>query len=243
MFRHDSGPGEGGVPALRPDPPQHLHQRAGAAEGDAAAADEPRVFLRGRSRAWRATWSRSRRGWWRGARGGTGCGATTPMALPRETALGSLCHYISQADAEALSAGEHRVRLAAGAGRSRFRTGGSGRSRRATGRRRDWANTGGACLSWSGIARFLEELARDNASAHTIRNYGADLRQFLSYFTPPGGEPGAVGVRHARAARVAGGYLRGSICRRRSGGSSRRCARCSASCCASIWWRRTRPGC
>ena len=41
----------------------------------------------------------------------------------------------------------------------------------------------------SAIARFLEELARRNDSAHTIRNYGADLREFLTYFTPPGGEP------------------------------------------------------
>lgn len=41
------------------------------------------------------------------------------------------------------------------------------------------------------IERFLEELRRENASAHTIRNYSADLRQLLAYFTPPGGEPPA----------------------------------------------------
>jgi len=39
------------------------------------------------------------------------------------------------------------------------------------------------------IGRYLEELRRENASEHTIRNYGADLRQFLEYFTPPDGEP------------------------------------------------------
>jgi integrase/recombinase XerC len=39
------------------------------------------------------------------------------------------------------------------------------------------------------IGRFLEELARRNDSPHTIRNYGADLREFLGYFTPPGGAP------------------------------------------------------
>ncbi len=39
------------------------------------------------------------------------------------------------------------------------------------------------------IERYLEELRRENASEHTIRNYGVDLRQFLEYFTPPDGEP------------------------------------------------------
>ncbi len=41
------------------------------------------------------------------------------------------------------------------------------------------------------IQGYLEELRRENASAHTIRSYGADLRQFLNYFTPPGGAPPA----------------------------------------------------
>jgi integrase/recombinase XerC len=40
------------------------------------------------------------------------------------------------------------------------------------------------------ITRFLNELRRQNASPHTIRNYGSDLDQFLAYFTPPeGGAP------------------------------------------------------
>lgn len=39
------------------------------------------------------------------------------------------------------------------------------------------------------VDRFLEELARKQMSAHTLEAYGADLRQFLEYFTPPGGRP------------------------------------------------------
>ena len=39
------------------------------------------------------------------------------------------------------------------------------------------------------IGRFLAELERGNASAHTIRNYGADLRQMAAYFTPADGAP------------------------------------------------------
>src|SRR5579864_1752347 len=33
------------------------------------------------------------------------------------------------------------------------------------------------------IDRFLDELRRENASAHTVRNYASDLDQFLLYFT------------------------------------------------------------
>ena len=43
------------------------------------------------------------------------------------------------------------------------------------------------------IEDFLAELGRENASPHTVRNYGADLRQFLDYFSPPGAEPPAPG--------------------------------------------------
>jgi integrase/recombinase XerC len=39
------------------------------------------------------------------------------------------------------------------------------------------------------IQDYLAELGRQNASPHTLRNYGADLQQFLDYFTPPGGPP------------------------------------------------------
>lgn len=39
------------------------------------------------------------------------------------------------------------------------------------------------------IASFLDTLRRENASAHTIRNYESDLRQFEAYVTPPNGAP------------------------------------------------------
>ncbi len=39
------------------------------------------------------------------------------------------------------------------------------------------------------IERFLAELARAQASPHTLQAYGSDLRQFLEYFTPPEGQP------------------------------------------------------
>ena len=39
------------------------------------------------------------------------------------------------------------------------------------------------------IGRYLEERRRENVSAHTLRNYGTDLQQFLDYFTPPGQTP------------------------------------------------------
>ena len=44
----------------------------------------------------------------------------------------------------------------------------------------------------SAIDGFLGELVRRNDSGHTIRNYGADLRELLHYFTPPGGAPPAL---------------------------------------------------
>ena len=39
------------------------------------------------------------------------------------------------------------------------------------------------------IGLFLDELKRQNVSAHTLRAYASDLRQFIEYFSPPGGEP------------------------------------------------------
>jgi len=41
------------------------------------------------------------------------------------------------------------------------------------------------------IEEFLGELRRENASAHTVRNYARDLRDFAAYFTPPGEPPPA----------------------------------------------------
>ncbi|HWD99311.1 MAG TPA: site-specific integrase, partial [Bryobacteraceae bacterium] len=39
------------------------------------------------------------------------------------------------------------------------------------------------------IDDFLAELTRRSESPHTIRNYGADLREFTDYFSPPGSPP------------------------------------------------------
>ena len=36
------------------------------------------------------------------------------------------------------------------------------------------------------IAKYLAELARRGASKHTLRSYGSDLDQFITYFEPPG---------------------------------------------------------
>jgi integrase/recombinase XerC len=41
------------------------------------------------------------------------------------------------------------------------------------------------------IESYLAELRRENVSAHTLRNYAADLEQFLEYFSPPGEAPPA----------------------------------------------------
>ena len=42
------------------------------------------------------------------------------------------------------------------------------------------------------IAKYLDELRRSGASAHTVRAYESDLRQFLEYFSPAGSEPPAL---------------------------------------------------
>jgi len=42
------------------------------------------------------------------------------------------------------------------------------------------------------IEDFLGERSRRNDSPHTLRNYGADLREFLDYFSPPGAAPPAL---------------------------------------------------
>lgn len=42
--------------------------------------------------------------------------------------------------------------------------------------------------------KFLDEMRRENASAHTLRNYGVDLREFCAFFEG-GGEPDLTGMR------------------------------------------------
>ncbi len=60
----------------------------------------------------------------------------------------------------------------------------------AGGRWRHWKNSG-THMSELGrqIERYLEELKRTAASAHTVDAYAADLRQFLQFLSPPETEP------------------------------------------------------
>jgi len=57
------------------------------------------------------------------------------------------------------------------------------------------------------IERFLDELRRQNASAHTVRNYASDLEQFLVYFSIPGNPKPAVDEIDALAIREWLGHL------------------------------------
>jgi integrase/recombinase XerC len=43
----------------------------------------------------------------------------------------------------------------------------------------------------SAVDRYLAELARENASPHTLRNYASDLDQFVDYFSPANSAPPA----------------------------------------------------
>jgi len=51
------------------------------------------------------------------------------------------------------------------------------------------------------VGLFLEELRRENVSAHTARAYASDLRQFVQYFSPPGGEAPEIGALDTLALR------------------------------------------
>jgi integrase/recombinase XerC len=50
---------------------------------------------------------------------------------------------------------------------------------------KQWIGISMASLRES-ISKYLAELSRRGASAHTLRNYGSDLEQFATYFEPPG---------------------------------------------------------
>ena len=114
-----------------------------------------------------------------------------PRPFPRETAIGSLCAYVSGADPrnfqpanitfDLLPALDEPTRL-------RFRR--DKKARHAEVCRRALAKSGRIsfrlCLnSPARFERFLDELRRQNASAHTVRNYASDLDQFTAYFTLP----------------------------------------------------------
>ena len=51
------------------------------------------------------------------------------------------------------------------------------------------------------VRSYLETLARENASPHTIRNYESDLEQFVAYFTLPDAAPPTIGEIDALAMR------------------------------------------
>ena len=57
------------------------------------------------------------------------------------------------------------------------------------------------------VGRFLDELRRQNASQHTVRNYASDLEQLDSYFTIPGKPKPAVADIDALAIREWLGHL------------------------------------
>jgi len=57
------------------------------------------------------------------------------------------------------------------------------------------------------IELFLDELRRQNASAHTVRNYASDLDQFLIYFALPDKKPPTVDDIDALAIREWLGHL------------------------------------
>jgi integrase/recombinase XerC len=57
------------------------------------------------------------------------------------------------------------------------------------------------------IGLFLDELRRQNASEHTVRNYASDLDQFLTYFVIPGKKKPTVSQIDALAIREWLGHL------------------------------------
>ena len=59
----------------------------------------------------------------------------------------------------------------------------------------------------SAIDAYLESLVRRDESAHTLRNYAADLREFTAYFSPEGTEPPAPGGFDLLALREWLGHL------------------------------------
>jgi integrase/recombinase XerC len=48
------------------------------------------------------------------------------------------------------------------------------------------------CELTQAINEFMGELERRNESSQTLRSYGADLREFTAYFSPPGSAPPAL---------------------------------------------------
>ena len=123
-----------------------------------------------------------------------------PRPLPRETALGSLCHYISAADAQQLSARQHHLRPVAAARRSHAPRACAATNRRATLKSAAAriealdALSPRPCLSLARrrSTRYLDELKRAAALRRIPSKLTArDLEQFLEYLSPPETEPPA----------------------------------------------------
>ena len=114
-----------------------------------------------------------------------------PAPLPRATALGSLCHYVSAADPKDYQPANITFDLLPQldeATRQRLRR---DKKARHAARLPPGARKPSTSISMPAselerqIALYLEDLARAGNSAHSIRAYEADLRQFLAYLSPP----------------------------------------------------------
>ena len=120
----------------------------------------------------------------------------SPRALPRETALGSLCHYVSGADARDYQPANITFDLLPQLDELYIVIVCAATKRRATPRSvaahcRLWMHTSmpmceAYVWSWRGkIEGFLEKLKREAASENTVLAYAGDLARFLAYLSPP----------------------------------------------------------
>ena len=112
--------------------------------------------------------------------------------FPRETAIGSLCAYVSGADARNYQPANITFDLLPAldeATRLRFRHDKKARHaevcRRALEKLDEYMPDSSMSDLSGQIELFLDELRRQNASEHTVRNYASDLDQFLVLFHHP----------------------------------------------------------
>ena len=101
VFRLMPGLAQRGVPALRHDASQHLHQFAAAAAADDAISHTRRsVFRRDRSRAWKGYIGNAASGLVAGLNAARLLRGEALIEFPATTMLGALCHYVTHADPE-----------------------------------------------------------------------------------------------------------------------------------------------